>query len=123
MLSENGSLKDEVANLNKKGSKAKHTFDAALAKGVFGKKVVENDLTIIEGVGPKIAELFQKAGIGTWKDLSETAVERCQEILSKAGTSYKAHDPTTWPLQSEMAYTGKWEELKKWQDDMLGGKL
>ncbi len=123
LLSENGSLKDEIANLNKKGSKAKHKFDAALAKGVFGKKVVENDLKIIEGVGPKIAELFQKAGIKTWKDLSETTVEKCQQVLDAEGEQFKVHTPTSWALQAEMAYTGKWEELKKWQDDMLGGKL
>jgi predicted flap endonuclease-1-like 5' DNA nuclease len=123
LQSENSSLKSEMASLSKKSSSVKHDFDAAMAKGVFGKKIAKNDLTIIEGIGPKIEELFKKAGIGTWKDLSETAVERCQEILKEAGTSYKAHDPTTWPLQSEMAYSGKWEELKKWQDDMLGGKL
>jgi predicted flap endonuclease-1-like 5' DNA nuclease len=123
LLTEIGSLKDEIANLNKKGSKVKHNFDAAKAKGVFGKKILENDLTIIEGVGPKIAELFQKAGIGTWKDFSETTVEKCQQILEAEGEQFKAHKPTSWPLQAEMAYTGKWEELKKWQDDMLGGKL
>ncbi len=123
LQSANSSLKSEIESLSKKASPVKHDFDAAVAKGVFGKKIVKNDLTIIEGIGPKIAELFQKAGIGTWKDLSETSVERCQEILNEAGNSYKAHDPTTWPLQSEMAYSGKWEELKKWQDDMLGGKL
>ena len=123
LQSENNSLKRELDNLSKKSSSVQHDFDAALAADAFGKKIKENDLTVIEGIGPKIGELLQKAGIGTWKDLSETTVEKCQEILSEAGTSYKAHDPTSWPLQSEMAYSGKWEELKKWQDDMLGGKL
>ena len=116
-------IKSEIASLSKKSSSVKHKFDAALAKSVFGKKIVENDLTIIEGIGPKIAELFQKAGIGTWKDLSETTVERCQQVLEDEGEQFKVHKPTSWPLQSEMAYSGKWEELKKWQDDMLGGKL
>lgn len=123
LQSDNSSLKSELDSLLKKSSTVKHSFDAALAADAFGKKISENDLTIIEGIGPKIEELFKKAGIGTWKDLSETTVEKCQEILSEAGTSYKAHDPTSWPLQAEMAYSGKWEELKKWQDDMLGGKL
>lgn len=123
LQSANSSLKSEIESLSKKASPVKHDFDAALAADVFGKKIAENDLTIIEGIGPKIEKLFQKAGIGTWKDFSETTVERCQEILNEAGTSYKAHDPKTWPLQSEMAYSGKWEVLKMWQDDMLGGKL
>jgi predicted flap endonuclease-1-like 5' DNA nuclease len=123
LQSENSSLKSEIESLSKKASPVKHDFDAAVAKGIFGKKIVKNDLTIIEGVGPKIAELFQKAGIGTWKDFSETTVEKCQQILEAEGEQFKAHNPTSWPLQAEMAYTGKWEELKKWQDDMLGGKL
>jgi predicted flap endonuclease-1-like 5' DNA nuclease len=123
LQSENSSLKSEIESLSKKFSSVQHDFDAAVAKGVFGKKIAENDLTIIEGIGPKIEKLFQKAGIGTWKDLSETSVERCQEILDGEGEKFKIHKPTTWPLQSEMAYSGKWEELKMWQDDMLGGKL
>ena len=123
LLTSNNSLKSEIASMSKKSTSAKHGFDADLAASVFGEKIVQNDLKIIEGIGPKIDELFQKAGIKTWKDLSETTVEKCQQILEGAGESYKAHNPTSWPLQSEMAYTGKWDELKKWQDDMLGGKL
>jgi predicted flap endonuclease-1-like 5' DNA nuclease len=123
LLSENSSLKSELESLSKKASSVKHKFDAALAKSVFGKKIVNNDLTIIEGVGPKIAELFKKAGIGTWKDLSETMVEKCQQIIDAEGEQFKVHKPSSWPLQAEMAYTGKWEELKRWQDDMIGGKL
>jgi len=123
LQSENSSLKSELEDLVKKSSTEKHSFSAAKAKEAFGEKIVNNDLTIVEGIGPKIAELFNKEGIKTWKDLSETTVEKCQQILESAGTSYKAHNPTSWPLQAEMAYTGKWEELKKWQDDMLGGKL
>ena len=109
--------------MSKKSTSAKHDFDADMAASVFGEKIVKNDLTVIEGIGPKIDELFKKAGIKTWKALSETTVEKCQQILEGGGESFKAHNPTSWPLQSEMACTGKWDELKKWQDDMLGVKL
>lgn len=123
LQTENLNLKNELDELSKKSSTVQHDFDAALAAEAFGEEITENDLKIIEGIGPKIEELFQNNGIKTWKDLSEATVEKCQELLAEAGTSFKAHDPTTWPLQAEMAYTGKWKELKKWQDDMLGGKL
>ena len=123
LLTSNNSLKSEIASMSKKSTSVRHDFDAALAASVFGKKIVEDDLMIIEGIGHKIDKLFQKAGIKTWKALSETTVEKCQQILEGAGESFKAHNPTSWPLQSEMAYTRKWDELKKWQDDMLGGKL
>ena len=123
LLTSNNSLKSEIASMSKKSTSAKHDFDADMAASVFGEKIAKNDLKVIEGIGPKIEELFQKSGIKTWKALSETTVEKCQQILEGAGESFKAHNPTSWPLQSEMAYTGKWDELKKWQDDMLGGKL
>jgi len=55
--------------------------------------------------------------------LSETAVSRCQEILDGGGDRYKVHNPASWPMQSKMAYEGKWAELAKWQDEHDHGKL
>lgn len=98
------------------------SFNADDVKAVFGKKIKENDLKIIEGIGPKIEELFKTSGILTWKSLSETTVDRCNEILDKAGDRFRIHDPGTWPRQSKLAYEGKWEELKKWQDSLDKGK-
>lgn len=96
-------------------------FDAETAKTVFGKKIKENDLTIIEGIGPKIQELFNHFDIKTWKELSEASVERCQEILDSKGAKYRVHNPGTWPRQAKKAYEGKWKELLKWQDELDGG--
>ncbi|MFV5693923.1 hypothetical protein ACM55G_00595 [Flavobacterium sp. LB3P122] len=97
-------------------------FDTDLASSVFGEKVKENDLKIIEGIGPKIEELFHENGISTWEVLSETSVNRCQEILDKSGERFVVHDPKTWPLQSKLAFEGKWKELRHWQDTHIGGK-
>lgn len=97
-------------------------FDAEAFKLIFGKKIKENDLKIIEGIGPKIEELFKTSGILTWKSLSETSVNRLKVILNKAGDRYKMHDPKTWPKQSKLAYEGKWQELKDWQEILDGGK-
>lgn len=97
-------------------------FDGAAAALVFGKKVVKDDLKLVEGIGPKIEELFHNAGIATWKALSETSVERCREILDGGGEHYQIHDPGTWPKQCEMMYKGLWQELKEWQDILDGGK-
>jgi len=97
-------------------------FDAELASSVFLKKITEDDLKIVEGIGPKIEELFHNAGIRTWKALSETSVEKCQQILDNAGEKYRIHKSATWPKQCELAYLGKWNELKQWQEKMTGGK-
>ena len=98
-------------------------FDAVAAKAAFGKKKVkENDLTIVEGIGPKISELFHNHDITTWAALANTSVDRCQEVLNSGGKRYEIHRPGTWPMQAEMAALGQWSQLKKWQDEHDYGK-
>jgi large subunit ribosomal protein L27 len=81
-----------------------------------------DDLKIVEGVGPKIEQLLKDGGINTWVELSEAPVERLQEILDAAGPRYQIHNPSTWPAQAKFAAEGKWEELKEYQDMLIGGK-
>ena len=81
-----------------------------------------DDLKKIEGIGPKIAELFNNDGIMTFAQLSETSTEKMQEILTAAGSRYASHNPSTWAKQAAMAAAGQWDELKAWQDEMNGGK-
>ncbi len=97
-------------------------FDATLAEAVFGTAIVENDLKIIEGIGPGIEKLFHAEGIETWKRLSELTSEQCRKVLDKGGRRFQMHNPSTWPRQSELAYQGKWHELKEWQDFLLRGR-
>ncbi len=97
-------------------------FDADAAKAAFGKTIKHDDLKIVEGIGPKIEKMFHAGGIKTWKELSETAVAKCQEILDGGGERYKVHDPASWPMQSKMCYENKWGELVKWQEEHDHGK-
>src|SRR6218665_4221591 len=53
---------------------------------------VKDDLKIVEGIGPKIEELFNKAGIYTFAQLADTSVVRMKEILDKAGSRFQIHD-------------------------------
>ena len=82
-----------------------------------------DDFTKIEGIGPKISEVISAAGIATFAELSKTSTDKLKTILSDAGSRFASHDPTTWPAQSKMAAEGKWDELKKWQDELDGGKV
>jgi predicted flap endonuclease-1-like 5' DNA nuclease len=97
-------------------------FDAELVSTVYGKKIKENDLKIVEGIGPKIEALLNAAGITTWHALSETSTEKLQSILDAGGENYAIHNPSTWAKQAFLAYQGKWQELKDWQQGLLGGK-
>lgn len=126
-------LSDEIDSLKKKndtsatpilgfsGPLIVEPFDEKVAASVLGKKVQENDLTIIEGIGPKVEELFKTSGILTWKSLSETSVDRCNEILSKAGELFDFYNAATWPRQARLAYQRRWNDLKAWQESLSGG--
>ena len=98
-------------------------FDADAAKAAFDKRIKQDDLKIVEGIGPKIEGLFHNAGIDTWKALSETAASTCQEVLDSGGDRYRIHDPASWPMQAKMAYEGRWKQLVKWQDEHKAGKF
>lgn len=100
-----------------------HSFDAAEAKKAIGKAVKFNDLSLVEGIGPKIRSLFHNFEINTWQALSETSVAKCQEVLDSGGDRYKVHDPASWPMQAKMAAEGKWKDLAKWQQEHKHGKL
>jgi predicted flap endonuclease-1-like 5' DNA nuclease len=87
-----------------------------------GKTFSRDDLKIVEGIGPKIEELLHDAGITTWKKLSETAPERLKEILDAAGSNFAMHDPGSWPQQAGLAHEGQWDDLKRLQDELIGGR-
>ncbi len=120
--SERMALREQLNNAGGGGS-AKVAKAAAAATILFaGSKYKMDDLKIVEGIGPKIADLLNKEGINTWKQLSETAVETISGILHAAGPNFQIHDPGTWPHQARLADEGKWDELKKLQDELKGGK-
>lgn len=98
------------------------TFDASAAKQVFGKRIKQDDLTIVLGIGPKIEELFRRAGIDTWYQLSQASVDDCQKILADAGERFQMHDPGTWPRQAKYASDGDWQGLFDWQKRLDGGR-
>lgn len=81
-----------------------------------------DDLTKVEGVGPKAAEALTNAGITTFAKMADTKPEKMKEILTEASSRMAHLDPTTWPKQAKMAADEKWDELKEWQENAKGGK-
>jgi predicted flap endonuclease-1-like 5' DNA nuclease len=100
--------------------------DSKLEKWLYKMGVMrrwaQDDLKVVEGIGPKIEQLLHAEGITTWRSLSETSVDRIQEILSTAGPRFALATPATWPKQAGMAADGMWDELKAYQDFLNAGK-
>jgi large subunit ribosomal protein L21 len=78
-----------------------------------------DDLKKVEGIGPKIASTLAEAGISTFAELAKTDAAKISEIIAGVRGN---HVTDTWPAQAQMAADGKWDELKKWQDELDGGK-
>ena len=81
-----------------------------------------DDLTKIEGIGPAIAKVLNGASINTFAELASNDADKIKAILEGAEGNFSMHDPTTWPKQAQMASDGDWDGLKKWQDELDGGK-
>ena len=80
-----------------------------------------DDLTKVEGIGPKISEIFQNSGINSFEDLADKSEDELNVILAAAGSKFASKNPASWPKQAKMAADGKWDELKEWQDNVKGG--
>ncbi len=94
---------------------------AALAAMPVLDDSVKDDLTKVEGIGPKIKGLLNDDGIWSFVQLAASETSRLQRVLDNAGPRYRVHNPKTWADQSKMASEGKWAELEKWQDELKGG--
>jgi len=79
-----------------------------------------DDLTIVEGIGPKINQLLQAAGIRTFAQLAVTQVSELKAILDPARLQFI--DPSTWAEQAKLAAEGKFDELKTFTANLKGGR-
>lgn len=83
--------------------------------GAYGRYFANDNLQVIEGIGPKISKTLTAAGITTWGQLSKKSESELRTVLDDAGISTKINDPKTWPEQARLANEGEWEELVKYQ--------
>ena len=97
------------------------SIDIAAAK-VAGFSVKNaNDLTVVEGIGPKIMDLFHNNGIKTFAQLASATLPQMRAILESGGSRFRIANPSTWAKQAALAAENKWAELKKLQDALSGG--
>ena len=82
--------------------------------------VEADDLTIIEGIGPKVAKVLGEAGILTFNQLAQSNADDIQKILNEA--NLQMMDATSWPAQAKLADENDMDGLKKMQDKLSGGR-
>lgn len=85
--------------------------------------VEPDDLTKIEGIGPKIASILTDAGIATYAALANSDAAQLRDILiTNGGERYNTAVPDSWPEQASLADAGNWSALTELQDRLDGGK-
>ena len=102
----------------------------AAAKPAAAKKSVKirgkardgsDDLELIEGIGPKIAELLKGAGINTFDALAKAPVETVQAVLEAGGSKFNLAKPASWAEQAALAASGDWAAFDKLTEELVGG--
>jgi len=96
-------------------------MDSPFMDGFEEKEERLDDLTLIEGIGPKIKELLYSNNIKSFEKLSRTNTLYLQNMLDEAGNSFNMANPKTWPEQARLAYESRWEELDEYQNELYGG--
>jgi predicted flap endonuclease-1-like 5' DNA nuclease len=96
------------------------TAQVALADAEAAAVAPPDDLTLIEGIGPKVQSLLQGAGIRLFGQLAKADLEGLQELVRAAGMAMM--DPSSWPEQAQLAAEGKTDELAKLQEELKGGR-
>ncbi len=81
-----------------------------------------DDLEVIEGIGPKLHDVLREAGISTFAQLADAAVDELQAIVDSAGSRFKLATPETWPDQARLAAAGDWDGLTALQESLTAGR-
>ena len=79
-----------------------------------------DDLTTLEGIGPKVAKVLNDIGIVSFADLAGANAAKVQETLNASGMQYM--NPEGWIEQAKLAASGDTEGLAKLQDELKGGR-
>jgi len=115
----------EEALMRFQQAKMEETFRAAKPKAApkSPKKAGKggDDLTRIEGIGPKMAAALRAAGVETFAALAQATQAELAAALDVAGMRFAPSLPT-WAKQAEFAARADWDGLDGFQGELTGGR-
>ncbi|MGB1289090.1 MAG: helix-hairpin-helix domain-containing protein, partial [Aggregatilineales bacterium] len=80
-----------------------------------------DDLTKVEGIGPKMSRALIAAGIETFEKLAAASDDDLRQAIEAAEMRF-APSLVTWAEQAEFAAKGDWDGLQTLQDTLKGGR-
>ena len=81
----------------------------------------KDDIEIIEGIGPKIAQVLIANGISTFAQLADANADDMSAMLKASGGRFSLANPASWAEQAALLRDGKMDEFKKLTDELVGG--
>jgi large subunit ribosomal protein L21 len=107
----------EVLDGSGNAAKAETPAPVNLAPQKGGK----DDIEMIEGIGPKIANVLADNGITTFAKLADTEPQAISDMLKASGGRFSLAHTQTWPQQAALLRDGRIDEFKKLTDELVGG--
>ncbi len=84
-------------------------------------KTGADDIEVVEGIGPKIAELLHADGIYTFRELALVPVARLSAVLEAGGPRFKLANPGTWSEQARLLADGDFVAFEKLKAELTAG--
>ena len=79
-----------------------------------------DDLTKLEGIGPKVSKILAEAGYTSFADLANADPVEVDKVLD--ANKLQMMDSAGWIEQAKLAAAGDMEGLAKLQDELKGGR-
>ena len=79
-----------------------------------------DDLTVIEGIGPRLHDLLRANGIDSFAQIARLHADDLLDILERGGPNFRLTDPSIWAQQAALAAENRWTELKEFQRQLMG---
>ena len=94
---------------NKRGSEPSHG-GATKAKPAATKAAPPDDLTQLNGIGPRISSILSDGGVTTYAELEHSDPSELRKIIAQGG-ALPPSSLDTWPTQASYAVRGDWQGL------------
>lgn len=80
-----------------------------------------DDLTRLEGIGPKMSQALVSAGLDTYAKVAAASEEDFRKAIEEAGMRV-APSIASWAKQARFAQDGDWDGLAAYQDTLVAGR-
>jgi predicted flap endonuclease-1-like 5' DNA nuclease len=94
---------------NKRGSEPSRS-SASTSKAPKAKAAAPDDLTQLNGIGPRISSILSDGGVTTYAELEHTDPSDLRKMIAQGG-ALPPSSLDSWPTQASYAVRGDWHGL------------